>query len=800
MDQGPIGRRDVGITALSCAACVGRVERVVGGLDGVTGVSVNLATERAAIETGPGFDPRTLMSALDRAGYPLAGQSIDLAIDRMECASCIGRVERALLKVPGVRTASVNLATGRARVEVASGLATPEMLIDAVEAAGYGARRAADAVAAGPVRDRDGIMALAALLLALPLLLPMLLVPFGVDWMPAPAVQLGLACVVQCVFGARFYRGAWKALRGGTGTMDTLVALGTSAAFALSLWDLAQSPPGPLYFEASAAVIALVRVGKWLEGRARRQAGDAIRALERLRPETAIVRDGGVDRTVAVEALRPGALLVIRPGERIAADAVVRDGEGQSDESLLTGESLPVEKRPGDALVGGALNGASVLLAEVSTVGAESRLAHMVRLVEDAQAAKPPVQRLVDRVSAVFVPLVIGIALATLLGRWWAGAGIGPAIVHAVSVLVIACPCALGLATPAAIMVGTGVAARHGILIRDPGVLEQAGRLRTVVFDKTGTLTQGRPALIAIHVAPGQDETAILRLAARLQSGSEHPLARALLERDAAMPGAPGTPLPSLAPGLQAASVRALPGLGLQGVVDGRTIRIGNQALMREAKIDCAPLADAAAALERDGRTVSFLSADGTLLGLFGFGDAIRPGMDRAIALLRRRGLEVSLLTGDNRGAAEAVGRALGIDDITAGALPADKVARIAALRALGPVAMVGDGVNDAAALAAADLGVALAGGSDVAMASAGITLMRADPVLVPAALDIAAQTMRRIRLGLFWAFAYNLVGIPLAVAGQLTPVVAGAAMASSSVLVVGSALLLGRWRPEGAP
>jgi Cu+-exporting ATPase len=795
MDQGPIGRRDVGITALSCAACVGRVERVVGGLDGVTGVSVNLATERAAIETGPGFDPRTLMSALDRAGYPLAGQSIDLAIDRMECASCIGRVERALLKVPGVRTASVNLATGQARVEVASGLATPEMLIDSVEAAGYGARLAADRATAGPVRDRDGIMALAALLLALPLLLPMLLAPFGVSWMLAPPVQLGLACVVQCVFGARFYRGAWKALQGGTGTMDTLVALGTSAAFALSLWDLAQSPTGPLYFEASAVVIALVRVGKWLEGRARRQAGDAIRALEGLRPETATVRDGGVDRTVAVEALRPGALLVIRPGERIAADSVVRDGEGQSDESLLTGESLPVEKRPGDALVGGALNGASVLLAEVSAVGAESRLAHMVRLVEDAQAAKPPVQRLVDRVSAVFVPLVIGIALATLLGWWWAGAGIGPAIVHAVSVLVIACPCALGLATPAAIMVGTGVAARHGILIRDPGVLEQAGRLRTVVFDKTGTLTQGRPALMAIHVAPDQDETALLRLAARLQSGSEHPLARALLERDAATPGTPGT---SLAPGLQAASVRALPGLGLQGVVDGRTIRIGNQALMREAGIDCAPLGDAAAALERDGRTVSFLSADGTLLGLFGFGDAIRPGMDRAIALLRQHGLKVSLLTGDNRGAAEAVGRALGIDDITAGAGPADKAARSAARRALGPVAMVGDGVNDAAALASADLGVALAGGSDVAMASAGITLMRADPMLVPAALDIAAQTMRRIRLGLFWAFAYNLVGIPLAVAGLLTPVVAGAAMAFSSVVVVGSALLLGRWSPEG--
>ena len=805
MDQDVLERRqhglelaavklDVGVTGMSCAACVRRVERAVAAVPGVEAVSVNLATERASVTPGAGFDAGRLAEALAAAGYPAATESLDLAITGMTCASCAGRVERALLAVPGVRLAEVNLATERARVEVLAGTAGLGELAAAVRRAGYEAAPANTGIeqgdAAATAREHtarlDGVMAALALACAAPLLLPMLLTLFGVNVMLPGWVQFGFAGVVQLVFGARFYRGAWKALLGGAGNMDTLVALGTSAAFGLSVWELAAGQGGHLYFEASAAVIALVRLGKWLEGRARRQAGEAIRALERLRPERARVRRGGVDQDIAAAELRPSDLLVVRPGERIAADGIVREGTGSADESLLTGESLPVMKEPGSRIVGGALNGEALLLAEVTATGAESQLARMVRLVGDAQAAKPPVQRLVDRVSAVFVPVVIGIAALTFAGWWLAGAGGEAAAVNAVAVLVIACPCALGLATPAAIMVGTGTAARHGILIRDAAALEQARAIRTVVFDKTGTLTAGRPELVALEPAPGEQADAVLRLAAALQAGSEHPLARAVLAR------AEGIAVPV------AQSVRALPGRGVEGEAEGRALQLGSPRLMLEAGVDTTALAGKAETLEAAGRTVSYLAEGSRLLGLLGFGDAAKPGAAEAVAALRARGLRVVLLTGDNHGAADTAARALGIEDVRAGALPADKAALIAALRSQGPVAMVGDGVNDAAALAAADLGLAMATGTDVAAAAAGITLMRGDPRLVPAALDIAARTYRRIRQGLFWAFAYNVVGIPLAAAGLLSPVVAGAAMAFSSVSVVGSALLLRRWRPEG--
>ncbi len=790
-------RLDIGVSGMSCAACVRRVERAITAVLGVASVSVNLATERASITlstgtTAAGFETGRLTDALAEAGYPAATETLDLAITGMTCASCAGRVERALLTVPGVQSATVNLATEQARVEVLAGVAGLGELATAVRRAGYDTAAVQSSGkpdgSAEAVRSRaarlDGVMAALALAFAAPLLLPMLLMPFGVDAMLPGWAQLVLAAVVQIVFGARFYRGAWKALMGGTGNMDTLVALGTSAAFGLSLWELAAGRSGHLYFEASAAVIALVRLGKWLERRARRQAGEAIRALEQLRPERARIRQDGAERDIAAADLRAGDLLVIRPGERIAADGLVREGTGSADESLLTGESLPVPKEPGTRVVGGALNGEALLLAEVTATGAESQLARMVRLVEDAQAAKPPVQRLVDRVSAVFVPVVIGIAALTFVGWWLAGSGVEAASVNAVAVLVIACPCALGLATPAAIMVGTGVAARHGILIRDAAALEQARAIRTVVFDKTGTLTAGRPELVALHPAPGDDANAVLRLTAALQAASEHPLARAVLARAAGLTIS------------AAQGVRAMPGRGLEGEVEQRWLHLGTARLMRESGVDTAPLEPEAEQLESAGRTVSFLAEGNRLLGLLAFGDATKPGAAQAIAELRACGLHVVLLTGDNQGAADTAARALGIEDVRAGALPADKAELIAALRARGPVAMVGDGVNDAAALAAADLGLAMATGTDVAAAAAGITLMRGDPRLVPAALDIAARTYGRIRQGLFWAFAYNLVGIPLAAAGLLSPVVAGAAMAFSSVSVVGSALLLRRWKP----
>ncbi len=806
MDQGVIDLRtpskpdvsrqlDVPLTGMSCAACVARVERVAGKVPGVEAAAVNLASERASLRTGPAFRLPELTEALEKAGYPAAERTADLSITGMSCASCVGRVERALLAVPGVLAAEVNLATERARVRVLANVADAA-LVQAIKRAGYevGQLQSVEVTPgesdrSASVARRDGIGAGLALVLAAPLLLPMLLAPFGMNVMLPGWAQFGLAGLVQVAFGARFYRGAWNALRGGAGNMDTLVALGTSAAFGLSVWALATGDGRHLYFEASAAVIALVRTGKWLEARARRQAGAAIRALEKLRPERARVRRDGTERDIPVAELRAGDLVVVRPGERIAADGIVREGASSADESLLTGESLPVPKEPGSPVTGGAVNGEGALVVEAMALGTESRLAQMVRLVEDAQAQKPPVQRLVDRVSAVFVPVVIGIAAVTFMGWWLAGAGLEPAAVNAIAVLVIACPCALGLATPAAIMAGTGTAARHGILIRDPAALERAGGLATIVFDKTGTLTEGKPELVALHPVGGRTEDEVLRLAAALQAGSEHPLARAVLTR------ADGLAAP------RASDMAALPGRGIRGVVDGRPLMLGSIRLMRESGIDTAVLASSAAALEADGRTVSYLAeagadADG-VLGLLAFGDAPKANAAKAVAALRSRGLRVVLLTGDSQGAADTAAAALGITEVHAGALPEDKAAVVAALRDAGGVAMVGDGVNDAAALAAADLGIAMGTGTDVAAAASGITLMRGDPGLVPAALDIARRTYRRIWQGLFWAFAYNVVGIPLAAFGLLSPVVAGAAMAFSSVSVVSSALLLRRWRPE---
>ena len=806
-------RLDLRLQGMSCAACVRRAERAATAVPGVAAATVNLASERAAITPGPGFSLPALLAALDRAGYPAERAATVLHVSGMTCASCAGRVERALLRVPGVLSASVNLATEQVRVEAVAGTA-PVDLAAAVRAAGYGAAlpgtatqgKAPDGARAGlagllrPQAARDGRDAAIACILAAPLLLPMLLMPFGVDAALPGWAQLALAGVVQAVFGARFYRGAWNALRAGAGSMDTLVALGTTAAFGLSLWQLAAGQggtamapmgadpagavaPGHLYFEASAAVIAFVRVGKWMEARARRGAGDAVRALQRLRPARARVRRGGVDAEVPLADLRRGDLVPVRPGERIPADGIVREGRGSADESLLTGEALPVPKGPGSRVTGGSLNGEAPLLIEATALGAEGVLSRMVRLVEDAQAAKPPVQRLVDRASAVFVPVVVGIALLTLVGWLLAGAGAQVAVINAVSVLVIACPCALGLATPAAILAGTGAAARHGILIRDPAALEQSCRIRAVVFDKTGTLTEGRPALAALLPAPGVDPSEALRLAAALQAGSEHPLARAVL-------AAATRPVPP------ATEVRAVPGQGIAGTVGGRALRLGSARMMREAGVDTAPLAADAQAHGAAGRTVSYLADGPALLGLLAFGDALKPGAAGAVRALQARGLRVLLMSGDNPGAAGAAAAALGITEVHADALPADKAALVASLREAGGVAMVGDGVNDAAALAAADLGLAMADGTDVAAAASGVTLMRGDPGLVPAALDIAARTHARIWQGLFWAGAYNVVGVPLAAAGLLSPVVAGAAMAFSSVAVVGSALLLRRWRP----
>jgi Cu+-exporting ATPase len=714
---------------------------------------------------------------------------VTLRIDGMTCAACVSRVERALARVPGVDEATVSLATEEARVVGAAALDVPA-LVAAVAAAGYEARpkpleSQIDTEIAMRTR-RDGLAFLGSALLTAPLLVPMMGEAVGLHVMLPGWAQLLLATPVQFVVGARFYRNGFKAARGGTGNMDLLVALGTTAAYALSLFLLLRGPAGtPLYFEAGATVITLVLLGRFLEARARRSTTAALRALMALRPQVARVERQGQEIEVPIGEVRRGDIVIVRPGERIAVDGVVRDGASGVDESLVTGESLPVAKSAGDRVIAGALNGEGRLRVVATAVGAESTLSRIVALVERAQASKAPVQRLVDRVSAIFVPVVLAIAAATLAAWLVSGAALQAAVVAAVSVLVIACPCALGLATPTAIIVATGAAARRGILVKDVASLERARAVTAVVFDKTGTLTLGKPTLSAVRPLVGS-ELDLLTLVASAQQGSEHPLARAVV----AAARARGI---ALAP---VADFRAIPGMGIAADIGGRRLLVGTERLLAEAGIETAALMRLVA--EAPAGVGAMLAAEiaptPQPLGAILAGDTVRPSAAQAVARLKRLGIEPVLLTGDAEGPARKVAAEVGITKLRWGVLPADKLAEIERLRAGGEVvAMVGDGINDAPALAAADLGIAMADGTDVALASAGVALMRGDPDLVADVLGLARATIAKIRQNLFWAFVYNVVGIPLAALGLLSPIVAGAAMAFSSVSVVANSLLLKR-------
>ncbi|QHE99080.1 heavy metal translocating P-type ATPase [Pseudomonas cannabina pv. alisalensis] len=721
--------------------------------------------------------------------------TFDLPISGMTCASCAGRVERALAKVPGVNSVTVNLANERAHVTTTPHT-DPQALVDAVSRAGYGATLVQDRHAEADKKlrhlHRERWALLLAIALALPLIMPMLLTPLGVHWMLPAWVQFALATPVQFLLGARFYVAAWKAVRAGAGNMDLLVAIGTSAGYGLSVYQWLSAAPGTtphLYFEASAVVIALVLLGKYLESRAKRQTASAIRALEALRPDRALRVIDGVEQDVAISQLRLGDAVLVKPGERFPVDGEVLEGRSHADEALITGESLPVAKQPGDRVTGGAINGEGRLLIRTAALGAETVLARIIRLVEDAQAGKAPIQRLVDKVSQVFVPTVLVIAFLTLAGWLLVGASLEVALINAVAVLVIACPCSLGLATPTAIMAGTGVAARYGILIKDAEALERAHDVDAVVFDKTGTLTSGTPRITNMSAVLGNEEY-LLQLAGALQRGSEHPLAKAVLDvcHEWQLRLDPVD------------NSHALSGRGIAGTVQGRELALGNRRLLDESGLPMGELAESARIWEADGRTLSWLieqAPEPKVIGMFAFGDTLKPGTDQAIRELNARGITSHLLTGDNRGSAQVVAKALGIHDVHAEVLPADKAATVNQLKNSHVVAMVGDGINDAPALAAADVGIAMGGGTDVAMQAASITLMRGDPRLVPAALDISRRTYAKIRQNLFWAFVYNLIGIPLAAFGYLNPVLAGAAMALSSVSVVGNALLLKTWKPH---
>lgn len=790
---------DANFTAVQSTAPFGDAEGVVN-LD--SDPKNLIRSVRLALHPGHRISEGSSMT-MTNLSTPLHTQvpiDIDIGIGGMTCASCVTRVEKALKKVPGVETATVNLATESARIVCAPGVQMEALLRRAVRDAGYEPRAADAAIDTPDASPWAGFMPVGiGMVLSVPLITPMIADLFGLHWMLPPLWQFLLATPVQFVLGARFYRAGWGALKALTGNMDLLVALGTTAGWALSMWLWLTADADAmvhLYFEGSAVVITLVLLGKWLEARAKRQTTSAIRALHGLRPDVAhlIGVDGEVD--VPVAEVLVGDRIVVKPGERFPVDGALLEGHTQVDESMLTGEPLPVTKEMGGNLTGGSINGDGRVVMQVAAVGSETVLSSIIRLVEDAQAGKAPIQRLVDQVSAVFVPVVLVIALVTVLGWWLSGHSFELSLIHAVAVLVIACPCALGLATPAAIMAGTGVAAKHGILIKDAQALELAHKVDVVAFDKTGTLTVGQPRLTALIVPPGVDESDALKAAASLQSGSEHPLARAVVASAEAKKLAVDSP----------DNVRAVPGRGTEGEVGVRSFLIGSLRWMDELKVDMSALADKARELQAQGATVSAMAerttAGLTLRALMAFGDEPKPGAKEALAALRARGIKTVMISGDNRGAAEAMARSLGLrpeeGEVMAEVLPGDKAARVMALKEGGhTVAMVGDGVNDAPALAAADVGMAMGNGTDVAMHAAGITLMRGDPLLVAAALEISARTVAKIRQNLFWAFVYNAAGIPLAALGFLNPVLAGAAMAMSSVSVMGNALLLKRWKPK---
>lgn len=736
---------------------------------------------------------------------PAKAAPIVLDVTGMTCAACAARIEKVLSRTPGIEAANVNLALERAEV-VAPSLAATD-IVAAIERAGFGARpRGADAAARRLARARldaehraearrTFALFVGSALLTMPFMIAMAQMLWGAHphWL-TPTWQILLATPVQFIAGARFYRGAAKALMARAANMDVLVALGTSSAYFFSLAMVIShgaAAEGHLYFEASSAVITLVLMGKLLESRAKQGATAALSKLAQLRPEVATRLVDGHVEIVPVDRVTAGDIVLVKPGERVPVDGTIIDGASTLDESLVTGESLPVTRAVGDAVITGTINGAGALQVRATATGEDTALARIVRLVEAAQVSKAPVQRLVDQVASVFVPIVIGIALVTFVSWWLISGDLEAALVPAVSVLVIACPCALGLATPTALVAGTGAAARHGILIRDIEALERAVGVTVVVFDKTGTLTEGHPAVTDV-MPYGATRDEVLALAARVEIASEHPLAKAIVAAAQAT-GAVGVP---------ATGLSSTVGEGVRAVVDGETVGVGNRRLAVALGVAPAELEAIAADETRlldSAKTTLMVVRGGRVMGLIGLADPVRPQSAEAVSMLRARGIAVRLLTGDAAPVAAAIARAVGIDTVEAGVKPARKADVVSELKRAGQVvAMVGDGVNDAPALAGADLSIAIGSGADVAVETAGVTLMRSDPRLVPAALEIARATVAKIRQNLFWAFIYNIIGLPLAALGLLSPAFAGFAMAMSSVSVVSNAWLLTRWRLKG--
>lgn len=718
-------------------------------------------------------------------------------VEEMSCASCVSRVEKALKKIDGVIDVSVNLATEKATVEANTNVQL-ETLMAAVDKAGYHAVKISEPeIHAKDINKQASLWPIIiSVILAIPFVLPMLLEPLGIHWMMPAWLQLVIASVVQFGLGAKFYRSGFNAAKALSGNMDLLVAIGTSAAYGLSLYQLIIGNNDHLYFESSVVIITLILIGKWLESRAKHQTTQAIEALSALRPEVALVRQGDQEVSLPISQVKVDDVVVIKPGERIPVDGVVIDGASSCDESMLTGESFPVNKILNSVVTGGTINGEGLLIVKTTAVQADSTLSKIIAMVESAQAKKAPIQRIVDRISAIFVPVILIIALITLLAWGFISHDWQQALLHAVAVLVIACPCALGLATPTAIMVGTGVAARHGILIKDAEALETLHNINTVAFDKTGTLTIGKPELVELDVMGTETADQILALAASMQAGSEHPLAKAILAKAKSYN--------------YAQNITSVAGSGVMAMIDNHKFYLGSLRWMKSLNAYFVDMQDKINELTQKGYTISFLakqqSENGVvILALFGFADVIKSEAKNAIDALHQLNVNTVMLTGDNQQAANYVAQQLHLDKVIAEVLPQDKANYIYQLQKESQnlnnsnsnhkVAMVGDGINDAPALAAADIGIAMGTGTDVAMHAASITLMRGNLFLIADAIDISRRTYNKIKQNLFWAFFYNLIGIPLAAFGFLNPMIAGAAMALSSVSVVTNALLLKRWQ-----
>ena len=787
---------DLPIAGMTCAACAARIEKQLNKLPGVE-AAVNFASERATVRYAAAeIGPDRLVETIRKAGFEVPPATLELALGGMTCAACSARIEKQLNKLPGVE-ATVNFASEKAHVRYVPGLSDPEQLVATVVKTGFTAT-VSDSDTRGEEKARKQAIYRSELTrfwisaaLTLPLVAQMFFM-FGAagdanshDELLPRWLQLLLATPVQFWIGWRFYVGGFNAIRGGAGNMDVLVALGTTMAWAYSfvvtVWGLHQQH---VYFEASAAVITLVLLGKILEARAKAKTSAAIEALARLQPQTARVERDGKLLDVPVVSLIPGDVFVVRAGEAMPVDGEVIEGRSSANESMLTGESLPVTKQAGDGVFAATINGEGLLRCRATGVGSHTLLAGIIRLVEEAQGSKAPVQRLADKVAAIFVPVVVAIALLTFIG-WWALAGdFTQALVNAVAVLVIACPCALGLATPTAIMVGTGQGAKAGVLIRNAVALELAEKLKVLVVDKTGTLTEGRPVVTDLVRVGAGDTAVLLQLAASLEQGSTHPLATAIVAR------AKTDGLSLLTP----QNVLTTAGKGMTGEVDSRRVAVGSVAWMKQQGWS----ASEADALSQSGRSVVAVAADDSLLGFIGIADPLRATSRAAVERLSRLGIEVVMLTGDNAGTAQAVAREVGIEHFEAEVLPGDKAATVSKLKADGRlVGMVGDGINDAPALAAADVSFAMGAGSDVAMQAADVTLMRDDLNSVADAISLSRATLAKIRQNLFFAFIYNILGIPLAALGMLNPVIAGAAMAMSSVSVVSNSLLLRNWKPR---